>query len=381
LSNPLLLRGARQLLTLRGDPCVRRGPQNGNLEVIEDGSVFIQGGKIVSVGTTRRLENLKEIRGALEVRVSHCIVMPGFVDPSMQLSLVQPYDRDGEAGKTQLKRRKLRDFYQQSLDLMRSCLAHGTLNAGIRASSGVRSLNADLSMLRQLGRIGDTPIGLMRIWCPDLDIHDEQQWKKTWESVSRQKLADAVALKMNHPALTAAHISLDWPGGSVKELRDRLEQLLPCSVFCHYDLSATERRTLAKSAATAVFKGGGLLDTLPIASVRELLDEGGAIALGSGYDALQEPNFNMQLVLALAVRRLNITIEQAIVATTINAAYAMNRGNRFGSLEPGKQADVLVLNLGDYREIPRRLGVNHVALAIRNGEVVMNRTDWKVGAV
>ncbi len=371
LLHPLLLRGARQLLTLRGEPCVRRGPQSGNLSVIEDGSVFIQGGKITSVGPTRRLENLKEARGAIEIQIPNCIVMPGFVDSSMQVSLLEHTAR---------KRRKLRDFYNETLLLLRSCLVHGTLNAGIRVTSGLQSASADLSLLRQIKRIGNNPIGLTSIWCPEPGT-DPGLSKKAWETVYRQRLSVSVTLEKHAAFPSGANLNLDWTGGPVKELREQMERLLPGSVFCHHDLSATERKVLAKSNAAAIFKAGGsLLDTLPVSSVRELVDEGGAIALGSGYDALCEPNFNMQLVLAMAVRRLHLTIEEAIVATTINAAYAMNCGEHIGSLEPGKRADILILNLSDYREIPRRLGVNHVAMAIRNGEIVINRTKWRVGA-
>jgi imidazolonepropionase len=377
LLHSLLLRGARQLLTLRGDPCVRRGPQSSNLSIIEDGSVFIQGGKIISVGPTRRVENLKETQGAIEIPLSNSIVMPGFVDSSMQVSLLNHTDQ----GKTLGRRRKLREFYNDSLLLLRSCLSHGTLNAGICVRSGLQSINADLSLLRQLTRIGNTPIGLTRIWYPETDSRSDASWTSAWETISRQRLADSITLKTPVPLRPSTRVNLDWVGGPVKELRERLESLRPGSVFCHHDLSATERKVLAKSAAAAVFKAGGsLLDSLPVSSVRELVDDGGAIALGSGYDALCEPNFNMQLVLAMAVRRLHLTIEEAIVATTINAAYAMNRGEQIGSLEPGKRADILILNLSDYREIPRRLGVNHVAMAIRNGEIVINRTKWKVGA-
>lgn len=342
--------------------------------MIEDGSVFIQGGKIVAVGPTRRLENLNQARGALQIPVPNCIVMPGFIDSSMQLTLLEP-----DPGKTGLRRRKLRDFYNDSLILLRSCLAHGTLNAAIRASAGVPSAGADLSVLRQLTRIGNTPIGVRRIWHPEAS-------PSAWETVSKQRLADCVILNTKAPMMAAKlheHMdrSLEWLGGPVRELKEWLARASPRSVFCRHDLTPAGRKALAKSSATVIFEAGSmLLDKVPAASVRELLDEGGVIALGSGYHALCEPNFNMQLVLALAVRRLNLTIEEAIVATTINAAYAMNCGHQIGSLEPGKQADVLILNLSDYREIPRRLGVNHVAMAIRNGEIVINRTKWRVGA-
>jgi imidazolonepropionase len=391
LSDSLLLRGARQLLTLRGDPCVRRGPQSSNLEVIEDGSVFIQGGKIVAVGPTRRLENLKETRGAIEIPAHQCVVMPGFVDASMQLSLLTPQGLNG----TPRRRRKLRDFFNESLTLMRSCMLHGTLNAAIRARSGIHSMGADLSVLRQLARIGNNPVGLTRIWCPECDlehpIHEDhwpggKAWQAAWDTIAKGKLADCVSLHCDNPFIQldnqrSMKVILDWLGGSADDLNRLLHQSAPTGVFCQHDLSAEECDVLAASKTTAVFAAGaGLIDGSPDRSVRNLIDGGGAVALGSGYDSLDEQNFNMQLVLALAVRRLNLTIEEAIVATTINAAYAMNCGHEIGSLEPGKRADLLILSLNDYREIPRRLGINHLAMAIRGGEITANRTKWKVGA-
>jgi len=372
-------------LTLRGETGVRRGPQSSNLEVIEDGSVFIQDGKISAVGTTRRLENLKETRGAIEIPVHNCVVMPGFVDACMQLTLAAPFGPDGVTR----KRRKLRDFYVESLTLMRSCLLHGTLNAGIRARSGIRSMGADLSLLRQLARIGNNPVGLTRIWCPEPDaanMPDEREWMDACGTVSKRGLADFVALQGRDPFMGAANkagmkVSLDWLGGPAADLKQLLHRSSPGAVFCHHELSQGECEVLAGSKSTAIFKGGGLLlDGAPAGSVRALMDGGGAIALGSGYDAFYEQNFNMQLVLALAVRRLNLTIEEAIVATTINAAYALNCGHQIGSLEPGKRADLLVLSINDYREIPRSLGVNHLAIAISGGEIAANRTKWRVGA-
>jgi imidazolonepropionase len=116
-------------------------------------------------------------------------------------------------------------------------------------------------------------------------------------------------------------------------------------------------------------------------SVRKLASVGGAIALASGYDAKDAPIFSMQMVVALAVLRLRLSVEQAITATTINAAHALGLGNEVGSLEAGKRADLLVLNLSDYREIPRRIGVNHVAMAMRDGNLVINRKRAKASAV
>jgi imidazolonepropionase len=72
-----------------------------------------------------------------------------------------------------------------------------------------------------------------------------------------------------------------------------------------------------------------------------------------------------------------LTPEEAWGAATINAAYAVGCGDITGSLEIGKQADLLILNVTDYREIPRQFGINHVAMVFRDGAIVLNRTRWR----
>jgi imidazolonepropionase len=110
-----------------------------------------------------------------------------------------------------------------------------------------------------------------------------------------------------------------------------------------------------------------------------LAASGAAIALASGYHAARAPSFSMQMVIALATLRLGLAPEAAIIASTINAAYAVGCGHVIGSIEHGKRADILVLSVPDYREIPRRFGINHVGIAIREGNIVLNRTRWRIG--
>jgi imidazolonepropionase len=86
--------------------------------------------------------------------------------------------------------------------------------------------------------------------------------------------------------------------------------------------------------------------------------------------------FSMQPVLSLACSELEMTTEEAISGATINAAHAMNRATICGSLEFGKEADLVILDLPDYREIPYHLGVNQVVMTIKRGQVV-----YREGAV
>ena len=78
----------------------------------------------------------------------------------------------------------------------------------------------------------------------------------------------------------------------------------------------------------------------------------------------------MQPVVSYACSGLDMTTEEAISAATINAAHAMDRATVNGSLEYGKQADLLMFDLPDYREIPYHLGVNHVEMVMKKGQVV-----------
>ena len=77
----------------------------------------------------------------------------------------------------------------------------------------------------------------------------------------------------------------------------------------------------------------------------------------------------MQFAIALACRYLRLTSAQAIAAATINAAAAIGRADRIGSLDVGKQADILILNVPDYRHIGYRFGTNLVQTVIKHGRV------------
>jgi imidazolonepropionase len=68
-----------------------------------------------------------------------------------------------------------------------------------------------------------------------------------------------------------------------------------------------------------------------------------------------------------------MTPAEAITAATINPAYSLNRGDRAGSLEAGKQADIVLFDCPDYRQIPYFFGINHASVVIKSGRVIMDR--------
>jgi imidazolonepropionase len=101
-----------------------------------------------------------------------------------------------------------------------------------------------------------------------------------------------------------------------------------------------------------------------------LIASGAAPALATAYGPCTNPSYSMAVTVSLACRKLGMRPAEAITAATINAAHALGIGRRAGSLEPGKQADILILHSGDYRALAWEFGINLVGMVIKRGEVV-----------
>jgi imidazolonepropionase len=102
---------------------------------------------------------------------------------------------------------------------------------------------------------------------------------------------------------------------------------------------------------------------------RAIVEADGLLAIASDLNPGTAWGGNMQFVIALACRALRLTPAQAIAAATINGAAAISCAERVGSLEVGKQADLLILNVSDYRHLGYRFGQNLVSMVIKRGQV------------
>jgi imidazolonepropionase len=102
---------------------------------------------------------------------------------------------------------------------------------------------------------------------------------------------------------------------------------------------------------------------------KEIIAAGGLLAIASDINPGTAWCESMQFVIALACRYLKLTPTQALAAATINAAAAIGRADRIGSLEPGKQADLLILSVPDYRHLAYRFGGNLVQTVIKRGKI------------
>jgi len=107
---------------------------------------------------------------------------------------------------------------------------------------------------------------------------------------------------------------------------------------------------------------------------RGLIDAGVPVALATDFNPGSSPTLSMQMVLSLACTQMRMTPAEAIVAATINGAHALGRARRIGSLEPGKQADLIIIEVENYRQIPYFFGMNHCRMTMKKGKIVYQRS-------
>jgi imidazolonepropionase len=108
-------------------------------------------------------------------------------------------------------------------------------------------------------------------------------------------------------------------------------------------------------------------------AAREMIDAGLAIVLATDFNPGSSPTPAMTMILSLAATQLKVSLEEAITATTINAAYTLSRGTKIGSLEPGKVADFVIHDCDDYRELAYFFGIEPAAEVYAGGRLVFER--------
>jgi len=140
-------------------------------------------------------------------------------------------------------------------------------------------------------------------------------------------------------------------------------------------VNAADIGALAKSQTVATLLPGCdfHLGWKQYAPARQLIEAGAIVALATDYNPGTSPTVSMPMVLSLACSQLRMTPAEAICAATINAAYALRREKKAGSLEPGKQADLAVFDVEDYREIPYYFGMQRCWMTMKSGEIIYMR--------
>jgi imidazolonepropionase len=404
-----LVRGARQLLTLRGPSGPRRGADLRNLGIIPDGAVLIADGLIREVGPSRRLENLALARGADEIDASGRVVMPGFVDSHAHLAGGPPRVSDyqmrmGGATEEQIAHagggilaaaRAIQELSPRTLETLamralEEAVRHGT--TALEAKSGLGLTEAgEVKILRVYAGLRELSLTLVPTF---LSTRVPPEFgERLLPMLRRRKLAEFAETRCEEGAFTPAqarrYLSLARELGLGLKVSAK-QRLHPEAIAMAVEMGATSASGLVDASerdAMLLGRSETIATLLPGAAfhlgaqryppARMLIDHGAAVALATGYHPFDCPSQNMQMTIALACRTLQMTAAEAIAASTINAAHALGRAASIGSIEAGKSADLLMLNVPDYRELPYHFGVNLVDLVTSRGTVLVERSGVK----
>ena len=417
-SRPLFLHSAAQLLTLAGPPVPRRGPALGELGIIRGGALLTSNGKIMRIGKTSQLAGEARRLKAESINCRGRVVMPGFVDSHTHLvfagNRVDDYERrlrgatheeiaragGGIAFSARLLRGATKRYLVAHANrFLKEFAAHGTTTVEVKTGYGLDVANElkILEVIRYLRRISPLELvpTLLATHVLPLEyrgrakVYVDLMTKKLLPTVARKRLAEFVDCFCDRGAFSVEDCRKLLSAGARHGLMPRVhaEQLsrtgasrmaveLGAASADHLD-HVTDRdvRALANSAVVATLVPGANfhLGLCRFPPARRLIDAGAAVALATDFNPGTSPTLNMQFILSLACSAMRMTPAEAISAATINAAYSLGRADRLGSLEPGKQADVIVMDVSDYREIPYYFAWNHCVLTVKRGRVIHSR--------
>jgi imidazolonepropionase len=418
-----VLYNAGQLCTMPAhDGGPQRGRALGDLGLIPDGAIAVHAGQIVAVGPSAQVR--AAYAGATELDAEGRLVTPGLVDPHTHL--IWAGDRADEfeqriRGATyreitaaggginrtvratrQATPETLVELGRTRLDAM---LAHGATTVEGKTGYGLAT-QAELRLLRALARLdAEHAVDIVPTFLGAHAIPPEFDGRA-------DAYVDLIVAEMI-PAVSAWRAE-HWPG------------TLFCDVFCevgYFDLAQTQRILQAAADAALALKvhadefenlGGvrlavemgavsvdhvvetsdaeiaavGRSRTIAVAlpatpfglaqarytPARKFLDAGAALAIATDCNPGTAWCENMQMVMALATRYLGLTQGEALAAATVNAAFAVGRGKGVGSLAVGKQGDLVVWRVDDYRQLGYRFGINLVKAVIKRGHLVIPKT-------
>ena len=414
----LLLANIGQLLTLRcssSPPGPRRSPHLRELGIIEDGAVLCLGGKIVSVGTTKdalRDPWLKKNRKKVtEIDCAGKVVLPGFVDSHTHPVFVSPrlvdfekriegasYAEIAAAGGgirssvEAVRKAGKRTLSEKVLAALGDMRDHGTTTAeaksgyGLTVESELKSLEAIREAASQWpGTVISTLLGAHVV-----PKEYQGRSQKYVESVciemipraARRKLAQFVDVFCDEGAFTAAETEQIFEAaeqhglgvrahmGQLSETRLRSFLRFDPASFDHMDrVNESDIAHLAKhdTVATLVPGANYFLGMTAYPPARKLIDAGAPVALATDYNPGTSPTLSMPMAMSLACTHMRMSPAEAIAAATVNGAWALRIADRKGSIEPGKDADLAVFDVEDYREIPYWFGANRCAMTLMNG--------------
>lgn len=418
----LLIRNANQVITCAHATGPKRSPAMQDVGLVVNGSVIVKNGKILAVGPATHLQS--EYNAAEVIDADGKVVCPGFVDPHTHVVYAgnrldefemrikgTPYLDIMAAGGgivstvKAVRKAPLKQLVVETRPRLDQMLALGTTTAEVKTGYGLDTAS-ELKMLKaieQLDKVHSLDLIPTFLGAHALPPEYKDQGEVYTDLVINDMLPQVAAwykksvfAKRNWPCFN--DVFCEQNAFTLAQTRRILEAgrdlgLLPKihtdeftalgGVTLAVDLKATsadhldvttpsERAYLAQSETVGVVLPAVNMNlgSTHFADARALIDAGALLALSTDINPGSAPCPSMPLVMALACRYQKLLPAEALNAATLNAAHAIGLGDQLGSLEVGKQADILIINAPDYRYLAYEFGYNLVETVIKRGKVV-----------
>jgi imidazolonepropionase len=384
-----------------------------DLGLIPEGAVAIRDGRILDVGPSSEL--CTRVRAGRTLYAGGHIILPGFVDPHTHL--VWAGERADEfemrvAGASYMeimaagggimntvrhtRAASVDDLLEATQPRLQRMLDHGTTTVEIKTGYGLNTAD-ELKQLEVIRRLrAESPMGIVATFLGGHAIPAEYEGRaEDYVDLVVEEMLPAVSALDEPPAfcdvfcedgafsLAQSRRILEEASGQGFRLKIHVDEFQPLGgTRLAVSLDATsadhlvrtppdELALLAESDTIAVALPGtpfglGHREYTP---ARALIDAGAALALATDCNPGTCWCESMQLMIALACRYMAMTPAEAICAATLNAAHALALGDEVGSLEPGKRADLTLLNVPSYQHLGYRFGTNLVASTVVGGRV------------
>ncbi|TCP63563.1 imidazolonepropionase [Baia soyae] len=414
----LLIYNIGCLVTMQGSPKPRAGTEQSKVHMIHHGAIAIQGEQIVAVGIEEEVR--KSIQGLTVVKeldAQGCLVTPGLIDPHTHL--VHGGSREHELD-LKLKGVPYLEILAQGGGIL------NTVQATRKATEEELCLQAKRSLDLML-LFGATTVEAKSGY--GLTLEDEVKQLRVAKQLHESHPVDIVSTFMGAHA-----VPVEYKGRSEEYVNLVLEEMLPevkrlglaefCDIFCEHGVFSVEesRKILLKAkelgfkikihadeiesiggaelagelgcisaehllatdteGIEALKKAGTIAVCLPATSfnlrlqkhapARDMIESGVPVALSTDYNPGSSPTESLQLVMTLACLNLRMTPEEVLTAMTINAAHAVGKADTIGSLEVGKQADIVLYNATNLAYLPYHFGINHVHSVVKKGNIVVS---------
>lgn len=413
----LLIKGGQVVTALSGSAPVRGGDMQ-KLEIIEEGWVACAAGQITAVGPAEEVREQVELTNeTMVIGAAGKVITPGLIDPHTHLvfggsredefylrARGADYMEIMEAGGGILssvratRAASLEELVSAGKDRLRWMLEQGVTTVECKSGYGL-DLDTELKQLEAVRILKDAqPVELVstylgaHAWPPeyaeDRDGYVDFVINTVLPKIREEGLAEFVDVFTEKGVFSVEQSRRIFNkakelGFALRVHADEMHTLGGAELAAELGMASADHLLMVSEEGIQALAESGVIPILlpgtafslrkPYAPARKMLDAGLPLALATDFNPGSCPITSLALVMSLACLYMAMTPEEVLNAVTINAAYSLGRSERIGSLEAGKQADIVIFQVDDYRKIPYYIGTNLVETVIKTGKVVVSR--------